>query len=290
MALYGHVFNKLTSNAVTGKKIQPYSLSLLLIGATACLFFAFSSGFYLPLNPPTFLFSIVFAFVCVLSIISSLLMYKLTSITGVSTIVNALAIVGNSILGVFVFGEKLLTADCLKIIIVISAMTLLFINASKNQRSDREETQKKTSVILLIAVCLLNLIATCASTLVMKFYTEATSVYSNDSFFFYTNVVMIALSGLIFFITTISSPQSLSESLEVIKPKSLFTIIFKTAGDNISTLIAMPLITMVNLSVYSSLSSALGIIASVIASLIFKEKLKPLTCVSVALSIVAVVI
>ncbi len=297
MLLCTYVFSKLTSNTLPDKSVRSYSLNLLITAVSACVFFAISSGFLLPVNLPTFLFAVGFSLVVILTNVSALLMYKLTSIAGVSMIVNALSVIASSVLGIFLFGENLFLVDYIRIAVITTAILLIFFDSSISEKAENEQPPKteneqppkKNSLFLLIIVSFMSLVASCSSTLVMKFYSESTNVYSNDAFFFYTNVIVIVFTAIIFLFTSLRAPKD-SPSLNMLKPKPLITIVLKTVFENIRALLIMVLMTMMNLAFYSALNSALGIITSVIASLLFKEKLRPLTIIAVALSFVTVFI
>ena len=142
---------------------------------------------------------------------------------------------------------------------------------------------------LLLAVTL-SAVVGCLVTLTTKLYIESGSVASENSFFFWSNVLLAAGAALIFAFECIKNKGSFSDSVSFLRPRRLVPLVGNTLCSNVGSLIAIWLVEQMDLSVYTPVSSAIGVIVAIIASLIFREKLGLFSYLAAAVACAAVII
>jgi drug/metabolite transporter (DMT)-like permease len=142
---------------------------------------------------------------------------------------------------------------------------------------------KKYIPLLLISVAL-----GAFQTLLLKSFVISESVTNEHSFYFLTNVIMLSWGVIMLLAGTLKDRKNLREGLSFFKPKRIFSTASNVVCANVGTLLQVPILTMINVSVFSPLSSALGIVLSVVISLIFKEKLGIFSYIGAAVAVLAI--
>jgi len=143
--------------------------------------------------------------------------------------------------------------------------------------------------LLFAIILLVQLIIGCYTTIQSKLLAGGNLVRDVNTFFFMTNVYMLLGSGLIILYFLIKKPQDVKQKLSLLKPKNLIAMTGNTFGSNVSVFLNVLILARMDLSVFTMISSALGIICAAIVSVIFREKLGLYAKIAIALSLVVAV-
>ena len=277
-------FSKLCSNHVSQNSVSDFSIVLIINCTVACLFFFFSSGFALSLNQSTFLYSVAYAIIVAISLISNILIYKFTSVSNVSVISSTCGVIATVCVGGLLFHEDVEANTLIRLAIMMLAMGFVFADRRK-PRPDQKNAF--LPLILLIAV---NTFCSCANTVILKAFSMSTSVTDEHSFFFFTNVVLCIGASCVLGYAIVFHLQDVRRSLQLLKPGKLVSVAGNTVCSNISSILTVWIIALMDVSLFSPLSSALGILTGVIASLIFREKQGIFAYIAAAVACMAIMI
>ena len=290
----GKIFGKLCCNLVVGGSVSNYAFYQIASGTVACIFFLISGGFKLQINLPTAIYSIIFALVVAISVVT-LAAYRLTNISMVTILSSTVSIIGTSLLGALVFSEKVGLRTILRIVIMLVAVVLAFLDSEKNAKNDSKKDEKKKgltkrTVLILAIVMLISLFCNASSTIITKFYALDTRVVDENSFFFFTNVALVILAAIAFAVDGALHHDHFKSAITMLNPKKAITLAGNTVCSNIVSLIGVPLLALIDVSVYTPIMSAFGIITGVVASLLFREKLGVLSYIAAVVACVTVVL
>jgi len=283
------IFGKLCSDIIIGGSVASYALYFLFNGVVACIFFFISAGFKISLNLPTTIYSAVFALVVVMSIVG-LLAYKFADVSSVTIITSACALVATSSLGAFIFNENVGILTLIRILIMLVAVVLTFLDTNKRTTKLKGGSKSKRKILPLVLIIIAVTLSNAASTIITKFYSLDKNVTDENSFFFFTNVFLIIFSAIAFLVDSISCRRHFKDAIKLLNPQKAVALIGNTICSNISSLVGILLIAVIDVSVYSPFTSALGIISGVIVSALFREKLGVLSYLAAIVACVSVFI
>lgn len=283
----GRTFTKISSNLVVGRSLAGLMLYNLINGIVACGFFFVSGGFSVSINLPTAIYAMLYAVLAGLSAIS-LIGYKIINVSKFVLITTSSSIFATSITGAIVFKEELSLRTVLRIVIMMAAVCISFLDKDKGQEENKPLTAKKT--ITLILVVLVSLFISVCVTILTKFYTLDSRVLDENSWFFFTNVFLIAFSAVILSVYYLKDRAGVKDSLAILKPKKICLLMGNTVCSNVTSLVGVYLLAVTSVSVYTPLTSALALIAGLVVSLLFREKLGFFSYVAVAVAAVSVVL
>ena len=286
-------FSKATSKVVSGASRAKYSLFLIVNGLVACFFFWIFGGFKLSVNLPTLIYSAIYALIVALILILTMVAYRMVSVSGVNIIKSGCGLLGTSAIGFILFSEELSANSLIRIAVMTAAIVFTFIDAKRKESGEeRKASEKKDAgVTLKLAIVLvLIVIVCCANTVTLKYYTLDIRVADENSFFFFTNLLLSLGCGVVLLFDAIVKKGKLHDAKEIFKPRALLPIVGNTLCSNIGSLVGILLLAEMQVSVYTPVTSALGIISGVIGSLIFKEKLGVFSYLAAAAAIIAVII
>ena len=288
----GRLFGKLCSNFVAGGSAAGYMVYFIFNGVVSCVFFYIISGFHISLNPLTVLYSAIFALIVMLSVVG-LYAYKLTDVATVTILTSTCGLVATSALGIILFQETLTLQTALRVVIILVAVILSFLD--KNQKKAKIKSADKTkktfgTVGLFVVIMALILLSNSATTIITKYYAMDPGVTDENSFFFFTNVLLILFSALILLIAGFLQREQFQKALEILKPKNALFMAGNVICSNVGSLMGILLIALIDVSVYSPVTSALTILAGVAGSLLLRERLGLLSYLAAALACVAMVI
>lgn len=288
VSLGNQSFSKICSNRAASKSKAGYALFLTITGFIACIFFAAVSGFRLTLNVPTAWYSIGYASCVCFSLIYQLKAYQYADISGVTVIKSACSLIATSVMGCLLFNESITAVNILRILLMLTAIILVFADVKKN--SAKPTVQKHKNTVAFGFVIAILIASTSVSVILMKYYTITPNVASNNSLFFFVNVLLFLFSAVWLIIINIRTPMSTAEKFSFLKPSYLISCSGNTICANLASLIGIALLAKMEVSVYSSVSSALGIISGIILSIIFHEKFGICAVCAALLAIIAVII
>ena len=136
----------------------------------------------------------------------------------------------------------------------------------------------------------LQIAATLANSVVMKLYTEASGVTDENSFFFLTNALLVLGALALLGWDLVRKKTEIGEIVAILKPRNLLLWSGSVVCNNLGSLLSIRLIARMDISLYTPLTAALGVIVSLTASLLFREKLTRYAYLAVAVACVALVI
>ena len=291
MGIASKAFSKLCSNMISQKSLASFSVVLIVNGIAACLFFYISSGFVLSINGATALYSLIYALVAGVSVVSNLIVYKYASISNVTIISNSCGMFCTAILGGIFFSEHVSGKTVLRLFIMLAAMILAFVDQKRNNHSNNaQKSSKKRSLLPLILIVIVITACGCANTVVLKAFSNSTKVTDENSFFFFTNVILCIGSGIVFAIACLRKRGELKSSVLLLRPRRLVSVVGNTVCSNISSIVTVLIVAVMDVSLYSALSSAMGVLTGVIGSLLFKEKQGIFAYLAVVIACVAILI
>lgn len=288
-SLFGKIFDKLSSVAVSGSPKIMYTVFFIINGLTACIFFLATSGFNVAINAATAIFSLVYAVVVLLSIITTYVAYELISVAGVNVTANASSLVGLSIISFFLFNEPIVLTTVIKVVIMIVAVSFIFIDSRKAEKLVNRKL-KKLSFKKLVPLLLIIISIQCLNTVILKYFSISEAVTNETSFFFFTNVVLIIAALVFLFILTLKDRESVRSTIKILKPKTVVTMAGSTVCGNIMSIVGVWIIAKIDVSLYTALSSALGIITGVVGSMLFRERLGLFSYLAMIFATLAIII
>lgn len=286
IGLVSNICKKYYSIAVAhgGSAAKP---ALLLINSVVALFFfAAFAGFKLEINTVTAIYSLLYALVAGATLLASVVMMRLADIATVTVISTAFGLFVGSGVGVFIFGETLGKSEILKIAIMLVASLLVFLGTKSGNKS---EGSGKGSVLGLLAAVLMVSILSGISTVILKYFSLEPNVKSENVMFFYTNV-FLGVGSAIWFLINLKKTRGIKKSFFVFNFKGYIAIVGNTIANNIGSILSIWLLAAMSVTAYTPVSSALGIVAGVVSSLILKEKLNKYSVAAAAISVFAVIL
>lgn len=275
--------NVLTSGGVVGNAIYIFLVSLI-----SCVTYSAFTGFTLEFDKTTMLLSLVLALASVGSLLISLVIYRIASVSGVNVIMTSLSLVTSAVIGFTIFSETVTFVKLIRIVLMILAGLFVYFDNVTKEKSTEKKSENKKWLLLAIIICLL--LINCYTTIQSKLLSTGTLVKDVNTFFFMTNVYMLlgALAVIIFM--AYKKTDEIKKNLVLLKPKNILTMTGNTFGSNISVLLNVLILARMDLSVFTMISSALGILCAALVSLIFREKLGIFAKLSILLSLVVTVI
>ena len=140
------------------------------------------------------------------------------------------------------------------------------------------------------AVILVMLTVNCANTVITKYYAIDTRVCNANSFFFFTNVILAVGNLLLVAVDLVKNSGGLKDIAPLFKPLNFLSLSGNTVCSNVGSLVGILIISQMDVSVYSPISSAIGILAGFLGSLVFRQKLGWLSYIGALGALVAVII
>ncbi len=284
------------TDALRGKGFFGQSVAITVTALIACAFFIISSGFNIQLNIPTLIYSLIFGILCVFSNLIGYSIYRYASVSTTNTFTSSVSLVATSIVGFIAFSEPITTDKLFKIILVLFIIFIIFLEGKAAEpkpvpSAKYADNKNRSNFIMFILLGSLSACISCCCSVLNKLYSAATNVCDDSSYFFMTNVVMLLFGLISCVFASKGKPAMVKDALSSLGTRAIFLIVLRTILSNTASLVALLIYaTNIDLSLYSPLSAALGLIAAASASLILREKLSPLALLATAIAIVAVVI
>jgi drug/metabolite transporter (DMT)-like permease len=286
-------FAKLTSSELKHAARAKYLLYITLNGILACLFFWMFGGFAISVNTVTLIYALIYAAIVAGSLIVTPLAYNLMSVSGVGIIRSGFGLICTVAVGALLFSEKITPIVILRIVLTLVSVILVMLESKKGEtpRETPEGGGKiKARGVLLVLVLVLNVAVICANTLTLKYFTLDTRTTDENSFFFFTNVFLVAGCAILLAVESIRDREGARNALSIFKPRAMIGITGNTVSANLGTLFSTWIIVGMDISVYTPVMSSIGIIAGFIGSIIYREKLRALSYVSIIFALCAVII
>ena len=288
----GACCEKMNSKTVAAKKGVAYVVALLLNGLIACLFFAISSKFQIWYTHKTLAFAALYAAIATASIVIALKLYQISSVSNVVLIRSAASMILTSVLGWTLFQEKVYLKDVLRNVCMICASVFVFLSVKEGEAleaSNSATEKKRGSKLWLFWILLFASIAvTCSSTLVLKAYAQSTNVANTNSWFFFTNVILVLGNCIAFFVLKTKEKAKMKEIFSKFSFKEVLFMMGNSVCSNIGSLIQVALLAKIAVSLFSPIDSALSVLVGIAASFAFREKQGKFTWIALGIVLVAI--
>ena len=287
----GSVMSKLCSNVTRGESRSAYALYFTVHSLVACIFFIVSSGGNPELNLPTIIYSLLLAATILINMLISMLMLRYASILGSGLLTSPFKIFLTSLVGVIMFNEALTSTVLIRVAILTLSAALVYTDV-RIQAKGATDGQKRggTDMRKFIPLAVISIIVSTVQSVIPKHFAMSKEVTNEHSFFLMTNVIML-LFGLVLFSTELfKSPDAFKTSLVILKPKKILPTTLNVVVSNVSSLVMMPILAQVDLTVFTPMSAAYGVVVAVAASLCFREKLGVFSYLGAAVAMLAMII
>lgn len=294
LSSFGHsALGKSSSNLVPNKSIAKYIFIVAVNGIIASIFFWILNGFKLNLNGGLLVYALIHAIIIIVARISTLVAYRYLNVADVMILLCAGKMIMSSVTGVFLFDEKITLIKVVKMILMIIAAAFICIDERvKHKKEDGGQAKKEKKafgfgVVILMTVMILFY---SAQLVLNKYYSASTYFTEEKSFCFATNAAMFLICGIFTLFALLRSPDEIKDALPILKPRALAIVSGDTVANALATILQLILLSRVDMSMFSPISNSLNIISSVLASLLFREKLGIYSYIAVAVACVAVII
>lgn len=273
---------KLISRSVTAVGNAARPLYLFINGLTACAAFYILGGFRLGVNLRTLVYSAVFSVVCIVSLLTSVAVYNYASVSLVGVSRNSASVIFNTFLGILLFKEVLTLRSVFRILLLLLAIFILFFGERrKENRSAKGSSARTLTAALLIAVCVL---ISGAVSVISKLYAKDPGVCDSNSFFFFTNVVMVVFSGIWLLLSYRKNREVVRSAAKALKAKDLAYYAGSTVMSNIVSLLTVAILARQDVSVFTAINSSMAILCAVLGSLLFREKVSVYSAIAAVLA------
>ena len=259
---------------------------LLLTSFFACVFFAIMAGFNLSANLGTLIYATLYAMIVALSMSNSLKILQYASIASAGVVSRAGTLIVTILTGTLLFGEKSGFIAVVRVVLMVAAVIFVFLD----KRKSTQQTNIKNSPLLFAIYAGAGIIITTAATLLNKSFAQYPDRASDNVYFFYANLIMLAGVAAVLLAKFIKDPKSLSGARYALRPKYVLNVLLQTVLSDVYALINIMLLRGTEISWYTSVTAAVGIVLTVVSSLIFREKLGVYSYVATAICIAVVFI
>ncbi len=252
----------------------------LVNGIFGCAYFLFLCKFNIQMNLTTFVFSFGYAMIVFNSLVISVVALSKMSIP-VKTILGMLgSVLGSVVVGRIFFDEKIALNSVFAVLFLFAAVIIPYI------KNDELKTGKNP-----FWVCIWLFLTFAVSSVYLKFYTENPNSLASNNMFFMTNFICLIICALVVIIYMTVKKQCRNNILNTLGVKHIANIALRTAISNISAIITVFIIVVMDISVYTVLTSSLGLIAGVLVSrFLFYEDLTWKNYVSVAFAFISIIL
>lgn len=265
---------------------------IIITGIIACIFFASMSHFSLHINGVTWLYALSYAVIVLCSLVTELAIFRYAKIPTVSVIRSTCSLTVTSVTGTLLFSEHFSPVNFLRIALLIVASVLIYISqirANPPQKNENEKKNNQNHVVFFLLMAFFVLIGT-ASTLVTKSFALRTDVSDANSYYFATNLILIVLGLIWLLFTGRGNLRGTLRGLREIRPVNYLFIVVQTVSSNLASLSALPLVGMLAVASYSAYTSAIGVTASAVTSLFFREKQDRYSVIAILIAVTSFLI
>lgn len=263
--------------ATSGIKTSLNLYMLIAHPIAAIYFFCLSKGF-VPLNTATFIFAFIYALVCIAAVLLNMLAFNKISLVYISVFGGAGSVIIPFLFETFFRGEAF---SIYELISVISRIIAVLVPLLMSKRGTKET---RTGFFL----CTLLFFNGGLGGIIPKLFAEHPMTLSNNSFCFWTNIIIVPIISIAVLKT--DGIKNLSSDMKKINPAMFAYILAGTAFGNLGSLIKLQTLKAISATIYSVLSSSLSMVLTLFLSLlVYKEKASTQLIISVSFSILAVI-
>lgn len=245
----------------------------------ASVYFFVSTGFSIEMNMITFLYSVLFALIVFLTLVLGILaLFKVTiSLSSITS--TAGSIVLSALFGIIFLNEACSLRLLFAIVFMLAAILIPYFKLWNSGKKNN------------IPICIALFFISGSSVILQKLYTLTPGVCDANSFFLMTNLLLTGICGIILGIMLLIRPKDRNKILHAFSLKQLGNISARTILSNIGSVITIILLKNMNVSVYTIISSAIGIIsAAVLSAWYFREHMPRENWIAVLCAICAILV
>lgn len=248
---------------------------VLLAHPIAAVYFFLMSGGKVPLNGPSAVFALVYAALCLVSVIFSMTAISRVNLVYTSVFSGAGGVVFPFLFDLLIQGQPFVLTRFLAVLVRLFAIAVPLLTNKEDRKN--------------LMICVMLFFITGASSLMPRLYGAYPGVVSDSSYCFWTNIFILPIS-----VAAVLRKNSWSNVVADMKKISAvgYTCIFvSTACANLGSLLVLQILRLVDTTVYVLVSGSVGMLITVLLStLVYKEKFTARTAVSVACSVTALVL
>ena len=284
-------FGKKCSTIIVGKSVASYALYNIFMGVIAVIFFFITGGFSAPINLKTLGYAALYAIISLIALAVGLIAYRFANISTITLITGTCGIVTTSLFGAILFHESFSPSTVIRIVLMLVATSLSFIDRREpvEDAPSGEKSRKKNSLWVIVIVVIM-LAYQSAAAIVQKYFSQDPSVTSENSFFLYSNLMIVAVSLFVFALDSTKNREHGREACRMFRFRLMFPVVANVLASVAGSLIGIFLIARLPLSVYSPLLMAIGLLGGVLGSIAHRERLGVCSYLGAALALITVFI
>ena len=282
--------NKLTSVVMDGESRSTYYSHCMIRSLAACLFFFMLGGFSISINAKTLLFSLGYGLAILAHIFIGLFSLRFMNVLGAGILSTPPNLILTAIMGVLLWNEEITASKYIAIILTSISALLMFIDIRNTGKKSAEDKNGSGRVNFkaYIPLMLLSVVFSVMQSLFLKAFAVSTDVTDENSFYFLTNLVILAFGVVMLIIHSFKDRSEIRVGL-----KSFFTVkrAIPTSVNvllgNVAAIALIPILAEVDISTFTPVSSAFSIVVGIFVSLLFKEKLGIFSYIAALVAIAA---
>lgn len=256
----------------------------LITGIISMLFFGITSGFSILLNRKTFIYSLILTVMAIISYFVQLLVYRYMGVVEVAVITMSGKLLLTSIVGFLLFSETVSLISVARIVLMLITVLLIFAHNKKGNSKKNDSVRSFTLIGLLLCVAIVGIGV--LNTVVLKYIAIDAEVTSSDSLFFFTNAMIAVFSMTLLLFESRGKVGAVAKEFRAVSKSGYLAIIAKTVAGSASSLLGVLILANGDVSLYSPLSSALGLLATeAVAVFILRERPKIIPMIPAILAI-----
>lgn len=290
LAIGSQALSKSNSNSLAASGGFGLAVNSLLTGLCASLIFYVFSGFSIHLNRLTVLYAVAFSFVCTMAVALGMVILRYLHVAVTTVFTASAGLIFSLIIGKFIFGEVITSRSLIRVALMLVVIAVnsvpMFLRRKAGGEGRKSRRDTLVSVVLLLAVVL----TAASATILSRSYARNPGVCDKNSYFFITNV-FIVIHSLIWGTTMLlRNKEACLESLGKIQRRAYWFIPLNTLNSNIGSLVNITLLSIADVSFISPVTSAMGIVASGLVSVAFRERLTTFNIIALVLATACVLI
>ncbi len=251
----------------------------LLNALFASVYFFIANGFSVSSNAITLLFSFLFGSFIIIGLTLSIKVLEHVPMTTSAVASNSGGAFLPALFGIFFLSEPFSLRLLFSLVLILLAIVL-------PARSMGLSFEKNS-----LWLCLALFFQTGAQTIIQKVYTLTPGVLSTYSFFLMTNLVIAAFCAAVIAFCLFKQPKNVRNILMPFSKSQVGIIAAQTLISNIGSVITIFILARMNASVYTVISTSIGMItAAIVSRFVYKEPFPRENKIAIALSIAAGII
>ena len=289
--LYG-ILTKKCSDVVSRGKTIFQALCVIQNSVTAMIFFLCLTGFNIIVTPQNVLYGLAFSVTCTGNLLLFLYTLSRFDIADVTVFKSGGCMILTYVLGLIIFSEKITLTNAIQLTVIAAALGLVYYE-QKSISMRRSDKNSAFAILMLVFLAVILAMQNLVNKLYMENSPDVTSSFLDknlNSFFFFTNAFQFLFGIIGFLFLYFRTKPTRSDLAPYFKPINLCVNSVNTIMSNLVGLFSTLIIALMDMSVFSPISSAIGILAAGVSSLLVKEKPSKFSIIAMALSIVAVLL